>query len=51
MQTDERQLKDLVSIGPATLDDFELLGIDSVASFGYVTRSACISSCAGSRGE
>lgn len=31
MQTDERQLKDLVSIGPATLDDFELLGIDSVA--------------------
>jgi len=31
MQSDERQLKDLVSIGPATLDDFELLGIDNVA--------------------
>ena len=31
MQADERQLKDLVSIGPATLNDLELLGINSVA--------------------
>jgi Pathogenicity locus len=31
MQKDERRLKDLVSIGPATLDDLELLGINSVA--------------------
>ena len=31
MQADERQLIDLVSIGPATLEDLELLGIDSVA--------------------
>ena len=31
MQTETRQLKDLVSIGPAMLEDFELLGIRSVA--------------------
>jgi hypothetical protein len=31
MQTEDRRLKDLVSIGPATLKDFELLGIHSVA--------------------
>jgi hypothetical protein len=31
MATDERRLGDLVSIGPATLKDFELLGIRSVA--------------------
>ncbi len=31
MATDERELKDLVSIGPAMLKDFELLGIRSVA--------------------
>lgn len=31
MQTEERQLKDLVSIGPAMLEDFELLGIKTVA--------------------
>ena len=31
MQTDERQLIDLVSVGPATLADLELLGINSVA--------------------
>jgi len=31
MQTETRQLKDLVSIGPAMLEDFELLGIHSVA--------------------
>ena len=31
MQTETRQLKDLVSIGPAMLEDFELLGISSVA--------------------
>jgi len=30
MQTDTRQLRDLVSVGPATLADFELLGIYSV---------------------
>jgi len=30
MQSDNRQLKDLVSIGPAMLADLELLGIDSV---------------------
>ena len=31
MATNERQLKDLVSIGPAMLKDFELLGIRSVS--------------------
>ena len=31
MQTDTRQLKDLVSVGPAMLEDFELLGVQSVA--------------------
>jgi len=31
MATNERRLKDLVSIGPAMLRDFELLGIRSVA--------------------
>jgi hypothetical protein len=31
MLSDDRQLKDLVSIGPAMLTDLELLGIDSVA--------------------
>ena len=30
MATDERRLEDLVSIGPAMLKDFELLGIRSV---------------------
>ena len=30
MQTETRQFKDLVSIGPAMLEDFELLGIHSV---------------------
>ena len=31
MQTDTRQLKDLVSVGPAMLEDFELLGVRTVA--------------------
>jgi len=31
MPTETRQLRDLVSIGPAMLKDFELLGISSVA--------------------
>ena len=31
MRAETRQLKDLVSIGPAMLEDFELLGIHSVA--------------------
>jgi hypothetical protein len=31
MQTETRQLKDLVSIGPAMLEDFALLGVHSVA--------------------
>ncbi len=31
MPTETRQLKDLVSIGPAMLEDFELLGVHSVA--------------------
>ena len=31
MQTETRQLKDLVSIGPAMLEDFELLGVQTVA--------------------
>ena len=31
MPTEERKLRDLVSIGPAMLRDFELLGIASVA--------------------
>jgi hypothetical protein len=30
MQTEERRLKDLVSVGPAMLEDFELLGIRTV---------------------
>jgi hypothetical protein len=31
MQTEKRKLKDLVSIGPAMLEDLELLGIQNVA--------------------
>jgi pathogenicity locus Cdd1 protein len=31
MQTEERELRDLVSVGPAMLEDFDLLGIKSVA--------------------
>ena len=31
MPAETRQLRDLVSIGPAMLKDFELLGINSVA--------------------
>jgi nucleotidyltransferase/DNA polymerase involved in DNA repair len=31
VRTETRQLKDLVSIGPAMLEDFELLGIHTVA--------------------
>ena len=31
MATSERQLRDLISIGPAMLRDFEMLGIHSVA--------------------
>jgi hypothetical protein len=31
MPIEERQLKDLVSVGPAMLEDFELLGIKTVA--------------------
>jgi hypothetical protein len=31
MQTDARQLKDLVAVGPAMLEDFELLGVRTVA--------------------
>jgi nucleotidyltransferase/DNA polymerase involved in DNA repair len=31
MQRENRQLKELVSVGPAMLEDFELLGIKSVA--------------------
>ncbi|HEX3086444.1 MAG TPA: helix-hairpin-helix domain-containing protein [Pyrinomonadaceae bacterium] len=31
MQTDTRQLKDLVSVGPAMLEDFDLLGVRTVA--------------------
>jgi nucleotidyltransferase/DNA polymerase involved in DNA repair len=30
MQTETRQLKDLVSVGPAMLEDFELLGVRTV---------------------
>jgi len=30
MQSEERRLRDLVSVGPAMLEDFELLGIRSV---------------------
>jgi len=33
MDCETRQLKDLVSIGPAMLKDFELLGISSVDNF------------------
>ena len=35
MQVDERQLNDLVSIGPAMLSDLELLGINSVAQLRF----------------
>jgi len=31
MHTDQRQLRDLVSVGPAFLRDFELLGIRTVS--------------------
>jgi hypothetical protein len=31
MQIDTRQLRDLVSVGPAMLEDFELLGVQTVA--------------------
>ena len=31
MPIEQRQLKDLVSVGPAMLEDFELLGITTVA--------------------
>ena len=31
MPTEERRLRDLVSVGPAILRDFELLGIGTVA--------------------
>ena len=31
MAKDERQLKELVSVGPAMLEDFELLGVKSVS--------------------
>jgi len=34
MATIERRLRDLVSIGPAMLKDFDLLGIRSVAQTG-----------------
>jgi len=30
MQTETRQLKDLVSVGPAMLEDFDLLGVQTV---------------------
>lgn len=30
MRTEQRQLKDLVSVGPSMLEDFRLLGIKSV---------------------
>jgi hypothetical protein len=35
MSTDERNLRDLVSIGPAMLRDFELLGIASVGQLSW----------------
>ena len=31
MHTETRQLKDLISVGPAMLEDFELLGVRTVA--------------------
>ena len=31
MQSDQRQLRDLVSVGPAMLRDFELLGVRTVS--------------------
>jgi len=34
MRTSERQLQDLISVGPAMLRGFELLGIRSVAQLG-----------------
>jgi hypothetical protein len=34
-ELDVRQLRDLVSIGPAMLRDFELLGIHSVSQLAY----------------
>ena len=32
MQKEQRQLKDLTSVGPTFLADFKLLGVDSVAN-------------------
>ena len=37
MQTGERRLQDLISVGPAMLRDFELLGIRSVEQLGRQT--------------
>ena len=37
-----RQLGDLISIGPAMLRDFELLGIRSVAQLARQNRSGCM---------
>jgi Pathogenicity locus len=34
MRTEERRLRDLVSVGPAIAKDFELLGIRSVGQLG-----------------
>ena len=46
MSTDSRQLKDLVSVGPALLEDFDLLGVHSVAQLrrrnpGRMYRELC----------
>lgn len=35
--TDQRQLADLAGVGPATLGDFELLGIESVHALRHQT--------------
>ena len=41
MPIEERQLKDLVSVGPAMLEDFELLGLRRWRSFAGEVLSEC----------
>ena len=41
MATEERQLKDLVGIGPAMLEDLELLGIETWHNCDDEVRNAC----------
>ena len=42
MRKEERELKDLISIGPAMLRDFELLGIRSVGQLAKQHQDICV---------